>query len=185
MVILFQTNLIGKITGQLLPGEKDPLRRVRAWKQTTALVEKARKKLEAEGKPAFIIADHYGMTGLFTFYLPQARVALATEPLVYCVDSDTPENQLYFWPEYNYRADRKGQNAIFASEIDPYPLERWWWLKWLAVKRPTMPKCRRRWPCPNASRKSLNPSPTSASMKSIYGDRVFRRLHLWACYNLK
>jgi hypothetical protein len=66
-----------------LPGEKDPLRRVRAWQPTTALVEGEREKLEAEGRPAFIIADHYGMTGLFTFYLPQARTALPARPLVY------------------------------------------------------------------------------------------------------
>src|SRR5208283_5382715 len=75
VAILFQSNLIGKAAGQLLPGEKDPLRRVRAWRPTTALIEGEREKLEAGGKPAFIIADHYGMTGLFTFYLPQARAA--------------------------------------------------------------------------------------------------------------
>ena len=108
VAILFQSNLIGKIAGQLLPGEKDPLRRVRAWQPTAALVEGEREKLEAEGKPAFIIADHYGMTGLFTFYLPQARAALKSGPLVYCVDSDEPKNQLYFWPEYDYRAQSPG-----------------------------------------------------------------------------
>ena len=97
MAILYQSNLIGKITGQLLPGEKDPLRRVRAWQPTAALVETAREKLEAEGNPAFIIADHYGMTGLFTFYLPQARAAIEIrKPLVYCVDSDEPLEPIVF-----------------------------------------------------------------------------------------
>ena len=96
VAILFQSNLIGKVAGQLLPGEKDPLRRVRAWKPTTALVEGEREKLEAEGRPAFIIADHYGMTGLFTFYLPQARAALPARPLVYCVDSDEAEKPIVF-----------------------------------------------------------------------------------------
>ena len=105
-----------KSPARLLPGEKDPSRRVRAWKPTAALVEAAREKLAAEGKPAFIIADHYGMTGLY-FVLPAAgRAALKSEPLVYCVDSDEPENQFYFWPEYNYRAQRKGQNAIYVTE---------------------------------------------------------------------
>ena len=73
VAMMYQSNLIGKITGELLPGEKDPLRRVRAWRPTAALVEAAREKLEAEGKPAFIIADHYGMTGLFSFYLPRRQ----------------------------------------------------------------------------------------------------------------
>ena len=73
VAMMYQSNLIGKITGELLPGEKDPLRRVRAWRPTTALVEAAREKLGAEGKPAFIISDHYGMAGLFSFYLPDRQ----------------------------------------------------------------------------------------------------------------
>jgi hypothetical protein len=120
VAILFQSNLIGKITGQLLPGEKDPTRRVRAWKPTTALVENAREKLEAEGKPAFIIADHYGMTGLYSFYLPQAKAALPSEPLVYCADSDEPVNQFYFWPEYNGIIV-----AVFPPAALYFPPRRW------------------------------------------------------------
>jgi hypothetical protein len=185
VAILFQSNLIGKITGQLLPGEKDPLRRVRAWKQTTALVENARKNLEAEGKPAFIIADHYGMTGEFTFYLPPARAALPSQPLVYCVDSDTPKNQLYFWPEYDYRAGRQGQNAIFAGEVDPYRLESGWPWKWLThqtvgyakVPPPTTP--------PKQIAQEFESVTDLGELEIKIGDRVFRRLHLWACYNLK
>jgi membrane-associated phospholipid phosphatase len=185
VAILFQSNLIGKITGQLLPGEKDPLRRVRAWKQTTALVENARKNLETEGQPAFIIADHYGMTGLFTFYLPPARAMLPSQPLVYCVDSDTPENQLYFWPEYSYRAGRKGQNAIFAGEIDPYRLESGWPWKWLThqtvgyakVPPPTTP--------PKQIAQEFESVTDLGELEIKIGNRVFRRLHLWACYNLK
>jgi membrane-associated phospholipid phosphatase len=185
VVILFQSNLIGKIAGHLLPGEIDPLRRVRAWKQTTALVENARKNLEAEGKPAFIIADHYGMTGEFTFYLPPARAALPSQPLVYCVDSDTPKNQLYFWPEYDYRAGRQGQNAIFAGEVDPYRLESGWPWKWLThqtvgyakVPPPTTP--------PKQIAQEFESVTDLGELEIKIGDRVFRRLHLWACYNLK
>ncbi len=82
-VFLHQSNLIGQIIGHPLPAERDPLRRVRAWKETTALVNAARLKLAQEGKPTFIIADHYGMAGQFTFYLPEARSALSAAPLVY------------------------------------------------------------------------------------------------------
>jgi 4-amino-4-deoxy-L-arabinose transferase-like glycosyltransferase len=185
VVILFQSNLIGKITGQLLPGEKDPLRRVRAWRQTTALVENARKNLEAEGKPVFIIADHYGMTGQFTFYLPEARAALATQPLVYCVDSDTPENQLYFWPEYNYRGGRPGQNAIFAGEIDPYPLERGWLWKWLTHQTVGYGEVSPPFPMPPRMLQEFESVTDLGEFEIKIGKRVFRRVHLWACHNLR
>jgi 4-amino-4-deoxy-L-arabinose transferase-like glycosyltransferase/membrane-associated phospholipid phosphatase len=185
VAILFQSNLIGKVAGQLLPGEKDPLRRVRAWKQTTALVEGEREKLEAGGKPAFILADHYGMTGLFTFYLPQARAALPAGPLVYCVDSDEPKNQLFFWPDYDYRAQRQGQNAIYVSELDPYPLEPGWLWKWLThqtVGYATVPPP---FPKPPRMLKEFESVSDLGEFEIKIGKRVFRRLHLWACYNLR
>jgi membrane-associated phospholipid phosphatase len=188
IALMYETNLIGKIAGHPLPGEKDPLRRVRAWQPTAALVEDARKKLEAEGKPAFIIADHYGITGEFSFYLPSAHAAALTgTPLVYCIDSDEPENQLYFWPEYSYRANRKGDNAIFVSELDPYALESGWLWKWLTHQKInyTDPAPTR----PPLSLKRIAPefeSVTDLGEDEInLGGRVFRRVHLWACYNLK
>ena len=79
VTLMHQSNFIGKITGQPLPGEMDPLRRVRAWQSTAALVEAEREKLEAEGGPAFIIGDHYGITSLCTFYSPPARAALQSQ----------------------------------------------------------------------------------------------------------
>jgi len=186
VAILFQSNLVGKVAGQLLPGEIDPLRRVRAWKQTTALVENARESLEAEGKPAFIIADHYGITGLFTFYLPQAKAALQSKPLVYCADSDEPKNQFYFWPDYDYRAQRQGQNAIYVSELDPYPLEPGWLWKWLTHQTvgyagsPAPP-----FPMPLRMLQEFESATDLGEFEIKIGDRVFRRVHLWACYNLK
>jgi membrane-associated phospholipid phosphatase len=188
VVLMHETNLIGKIAGHPLPGEKDPLRRVRAWQPTAALVEDAREKLEAEGKPAFIITDHYGITGEFSFYLSSAHAAALTDtPLIYCIDSGEPENQFYLWPEYNYREHRKGDNAIFVSELDPYALESGWLWKWLTHQKINY----------------VNPAPTRPppSLKRIVPEfetvtdlgeheinldgRVFRRVHLWACFNLK
>jgi membrane-associated phospholipid phosphatase len=186
VALMYETNLIGKVAGHPLPGEKDPLRRVRAWQPTTALVEGAREKLEAEGKPAFIIADHYGMTGLFSFYLPLAHDALKTKPLVYCIDSDEPENQFYFWPEYNYHEHRKGENAIFASELDPYTLKSGWFWKWLTFQKIEHYEPTTR---PPLSLKQIVPefeTVTDLGEHEIkIGGRVFRRMHLWACYNLK
>ncbi|MGD0253305.1 MAG: glycosyltransferase family 39 protein [Verrucomicrobiota bacterium] len=185
VAIMYQSNLIGKITGELLPGEKDPLRRVRAWKPTAALVETEREKLAAEGKPAFIIADHYGMTGLFSFYLPEAHAALKTKPLVYCVDTDEPANQFYFWPDYNYRANRKGQNAIFISELDPYPLEKDWLWKWLEHQPVNYAAVPPPMQLPERIAGEFETVTDLGEHEIKFGDRVFRRLHLWACYNLR
>jgi 4-amino-4-deoxy-L-arabinose transferase-like glycosyltransferase/membrane-associated phospholipid phosphatase len=182
---MYDSNLVGKIAGQLLPGEKDPSRRARAWRQTAALVETAREKLEAEGQPAFIIGGHYGITGLFSFYIPQARRDISTStPLVYCIQSDEPENQFYFWPEYDYAATRKGENAIYVAEAGLYELGGGWFWKWLAhepLKRAepttvTLP--------PRIAQEFE--SVTDLGERDIQvGDRVFHRVHLWACYNLK
>jgi len=184
IAVMYQSNLIGKLAGQPLPGEKDPSRRVRGWSVEAKLVESAREKLAAEGKPAFIIAGHYGITGEYLFYIPRARAALKSEPLVYSADSDAPVNQFYFWPEYNYRDRRKGQNAIFAAEANLYKLEDGWFWKWLA-----------REPVNHATPAPVVLPPRIAQeFESItdlgeqdvnIGDRLFHRVHLWACYNLK
>jgi hypothetical protein len=185
LAAMYQSNLIGKIAGQPLPGEKDPSRRVQAWNVEAALVENAREKLAAEDRPAFIIAGHYGITGLYSFYIPQARTALKSEPLVYYAESDAPVNQFYFWPEYNYRDHRKGQNAIFAAEANLYKLEDGWVWKWLA-HQPVNPA--------GTPPPAMLPPRIAQEFESVtdlgeqdvkIGDRVFHRVHLWACYNLK
>jgi membrane-associated phospholipid phosphatase len=185
MAVMYQSNLIARIAGQPLPGEKDPSRRVRGWSQSAALVENAREKLAAEGKPAFIIAGHYGITGLYSFYIPQARAALKSGPLVYSADSDEPVNQFYFWPEYNYRDRRKGQNAIYVAEAGLYKLESGWVWKWLAhqpVNHAGTPT-----PAPPPPRIAQEfESVTDLGEQDVkIGGRVFHRVHLWACSNLK
>jgi len=184
--IMHQSKLVGKITGEQLPPSKDPLRRVQGWKQEAAFVEAEREKLQQTGKPAFVICGHYGITGLYSFYIPQAKAAIKSDqPLVYSIDSDTPHNQFYFWPKYNYLEHRQGQNAIFVSEVDPYPLERDWFWKWLEHR-----------PIPYANVPPPSPTPEKLlqQFESVtdlgehdikLGDRVFHRVHLWACYHLK
>lgn len=116
VVLLHDTDLIGKLTRHPLPIRVDPLRRVRYWDKTAEVVEAARKELEAEGKPVFVIAHHYGLTGELSFYMPEARRLIKSTPLVFYVTSPTPRNQFYFWPGY---AGRKGENAIFVRDLDP------------------------------------------------------------------
>jgi 4-amino-4-deoxy-L-arabinose transferase-like glycosyltransferase len=185
MTLVYDSALVGKIAGQPLPGEMDPTARAQGWPAAAGLVEAAREKLAAEGQPAFVIAGDYGITGLFSFYQPSARAALKAEPLVYCIDSDAPENQFYFWPEYDYRARRHGQNAIFVSDLGTFPLEADWPKKWL-----------RHEPVNYASFSTFGPAPARITQEfesvtdlgvqdvKVRG-RIFRHLHLWACYHLK
>jgi hypothetical protein len=115
VVIGHDTYLIGKLTGKWLPVNQDPLHRARGWKEVARLAGGSRRELLAEDKPVFIIADHYRLAGEITFYLPEARAAVSAQPLVYCRTSSKPVDQFYFWPRYY---ERKGQNAIFVSELD-------------------------------------------------------------------
>ena len=185
VAILHQPNYIGKIAGQSLPGIYDPLRRVRAWQSTAALVEGEREKLEAEGKPAFIIAEHYGMTSQLTFYSPPARAALASVPLVYFENFEDPRNQFYFWPEYLYGNSRRGQNAIFVKEVALRPPEPGWFWKWLKrqpVVYTDVPPLNH---LPRSMARQFESSTDLGEFEIKSGDRPFRRVHLWACYNLK
>jgi membrane-associated phospholipid phosphatase len=185
VAIMYDTDLVKRLTGHLLPGEKDASRRLRAWKQMAATVETEREKLATNGAPAFIICDHYGLTGLFSFYLPDAKAALKTEPLVYSIDSTEPANQFYFWPEYDYRAARKGQNAIYVEQIDPYPLEKGWVSKWFTGQRIEYRSVPPSEPAPSEIRDEFQSVTDLGEREDKVGDRVFHRMHLWACYDLK
>jgi membrane-associated phospholipid phosphatase len=114
VIPLHDTHLITKVTHVPLPPKQDPLSRVRGWKETAQLVGEARAELMGEGKPVFIIGDHYGITSQVTFYLPEAKNGVPDKPLAYFRSSDKPENQFYFWPGYQ---DRKGQNAIYMRRV--------------------------------------------------------------------
>jgi membrane-associated phospholipid phosphatase len=107
--------LIDKLTARYLPVNWDPLHRVRVWSEVARVVGEARSELKAEGKPAFIITDHYGLAGLISFYLPEARAKVSDTPLVYFRSTDRAGNQFYYWPGYS---GRKGENAIYVRELD-------------------------------------------------------------------
>ncbi|PYJ06399.1 MAG: hypothetical protein DME25_06775 [Verrucomicrobia bacterium] len=186
LVVMHESNLIGKLAGRPLPAGVDPLRRVRAWKQTSAVVAQARQKLLQEGKPTFIIADHYGMSGEFSFYLPEAKASLGTgEPLVCCQTTLEPENQLYFWPEYQYRGRRRGQNAIYVTESEPdQPVKGWVW-NWLMGREIGYAEVPPPTPPPVLIRQEFE-SVTDLGVHEVkLGDRVFRRVQLFACRNLR
>jgi hypothetical protein len=120
VILLHNTGIVGKLTGQPLPPKIDPGTRVRGWKQVAKTVSDARGKLALEGKPVFIIGAHYGITSLVSFYLPESRKAVsAGAPFVFYRSSEQPQNQFYFWPGYR---ERKGENAVFVSRrLQPPP----------------------------------------------------------------
>jgi undecaprenyl-diphosphatase len=136
----------------------DPLRRLRAWSETARVIDTARQKLQAEGKPAFIITDHYGIAGHCSFYLPDARAAIKQEAMVYFRTTDTPENQFFFWKGYT---GRTGQSAIYVEEHnEPDP------------------------PNPRIIQQ-FETVEDLGIFEVKYKGLVYRRLQLWACRNLK
>ncbi len=119
VALLHATEMVGYIFGRPIPAKIDPLHRVRGWNRIARMLDAERKKLEVDGQPVFFLTEHYGLTSILTFYLPEAKEAVTKKPLVYHVRMTVPENQYYFWPGY---ADRKGQNALYIAETNvPLP----------------------------------------------------------------
>ncbi len=114
MIFLTDTGVTRIVTGHYLPTEKDPLRRLRGWRQTALAAGEARQNLLKEGKPVFIICPEYGSTSLITFYLPEAKAGVPGQPMVFCWGADEPTTEFYFWPGYRFR-QRAGDNAIFIN----------------------------------------------------------------------
>jgi hypothetical protein len=158
VVVLHDTNLIQKIAGRPLPARIDPLRRVRGWRDAAGVVAEERDKLLRDGKPVFIIGDHYGITGLLSFYLPEAKASVSRQPLVYYQSSEQPDNQFYFWPGYN---TRKGENAVFVARNE----------------RPES--------APKRLHQEFE-SVTDLGMREIsYRGRVFHKIQIFQCRNLR
>jgi hypothetical protein len=156
------TNLIAQLAMPYLPLKLDPLHRVRAWDGVARTVGEARQDLLTEGKPVFIIAEHYGLAGTISFYLPEAKESVRGEPLVYCQSTEKPENQFYFWPGYD---GRKGQNAIFVNELDRDNAQ------------PEFPPAR--------LLKEFESVTDLGVREVLYHDQVCRALQLFACRGLR
>ena len=185
-VFMHSGDLIGRLAGNKLPGDKDPTHAhfARGGRETALLVEAERAKFDTN---ALIIADHYGRTGIYSFYSPPARAAAQTDqPLVYCIDADSAANQFYFWDSYNYRAHRRGDNAIFVVRLDPYPLEPGWVGKWLRhepIQFAEIPN-----PLPAPARVAAEfETVTNLGVREVKLDdgRIFQRVQIFGCYHLK
>jgi len=164
VILAHNTDLIGRLTGGwLLPVSQDPLHRVRVWSDCARVLGQARQDLLSEGKPVFIIGDHYGLTSLVTFYLPEAKAGVPDDPIVYFETKPVPENQFYFWPSYCHR---QGQNAVYFRELDR------------AKPVPAKP--------PPPELVSQFDSVTDLGVRDVlYHGRLCRPLQLFACRGLK
>lgn len=171
VAVLHETDLVRVAIGRPLPADKDPLRRVRGWRQLASIVGAARTRLEAEtGTPTFIVCPHYTYASQITFYLPEAKSAVTDVPLVYCIESERPRNQFFFLPNYRY-SNRKGHNAIWFESL-PRPKR--------STDPPPEPKP------PPAHLTARFESVTDLGVFSAgYKDRPFWWFQLWACRNLR
>jgi hypothetical protein len=113
VVLLHDTNLIAKVAGQPLPVKLDPLRRVRGHREFARQVAAVRTNLLAEGKPVFVIADHYGRAGLLSFYMPGGPESLPDQPFIYEARSEHVRSQFQVWPGYGHR---KGETALYVRQ---------------------------------------------------------------------
>ena len=172
VVLGHNTDWIARFThGRFLPVGLDPLRRVRGWTELAKIAGEVRQGLAAEGKPVFIIADHYGLAGEISFYLPEAKAAVKEQPLVYYQTSPFPRNQFFFWPGYT---NRIGESAIFVHELDrvnPAPMA-----AADVSKNGSDP----------ASRRPLFENVTDLGTREVlYHGQVSRRFQFFACRNLR
>jgi 4-amino-4-deoxy-L-arabinose transferase-like glycosyltransferase len=159
VVLLHDTDMLKRLTGEYLPTQIDPLRRVRAWSATADEVNRARKELAREGKDVFVIGAHYGITGEMSFYIPEAKAAVDDVPLVYYRSSGHAHNQFFFWDKY--RDQRAGQNAIYVHETE---------------------RCR---PPPPQVQEEFETIESLGLRSIMYRGREFRQIELFACRNLK
>jgi 4-amino-4-deoxy-L-arabinose transferase-like glycosyltransferase len=121
--VLHGTEVLAMVIGRNIPPKLDPLHRVRGWKEIAAMLERERQQLVAQGKPVFLITQHYGLTSILSFYIPEAKKMVRTDPFVYYIRTERPRNQFYFWMGYQ---NRSGQNALYVREADrpaPPPAE--------------------------------------------------------------
>jgi len=184
IVALLHSTSLTKLLVARLPGDIDIAHRSYGWRETALAIESERVKFDTN---SFIIADGYQTAGLYTFYLPAARAAInAPNPLVYAPSEDKPSNQFFFWDEYNYREHRRGENAIYVTQVEYYKLEHGWFWKWLhhePLSYRDVP------PLDPPPRRLTNEFETVTSLGlreiPINDGRIFHRIQIFGCYNLK
>lgn len=175
IVIMHDTRLITKISHRTLPVEFDATRRLQGWHALASVVDGARQELLKEGKPVFLVGNHYGFASEVAFSLDESRTNIRTSPFIYEKTTAVPGSQFFFWP--GYRVHRTGQNAIFFQEVDVPPA------------RPNSTE-----PPPQVAQALPPPSVIQEEFRSVtdlgvypvrHRDRIVRWVQLFACRDLR
>ncbi len=90
------------------PPGKDPLRKMRGWRELGREVTVFTSQIE---KPLFIFSDYYMTTSELAFYV-------AGHPRTYCINIGRRMNQYDIWPGFN---DFVGYNAIYVAKGEMSP----------------------------------------------------------------
>jgi membrane-associated phospholipid phosphatase len=185
VAFMHEPDLVQPIFGRPLPPKIDPSTRVRGYPEMARVVESARANFLADGKPVFIICSHYGITGHLSFYMPEARTNVTTNPLVYCQTSSTEaKNQFYFWPRY--QETHTGENALYVKEVSMPRLKKNWPLLWL--KGAPMDDLNRKEPDSKEAPDFLTQEFDSVKELGVfpvyYRNRVFHYIQIFECRNL-
>jgi hypothetical protein len=156
---------------------------VHGWKELARMAGQERVKMMAQGKPAFILCEHYGFTSQISFYLPEAKRRVATDPIVFYLATPTAENQYYYWPNY---LNRVGQNALFVREIEKPRFRPDWFSRWWSRKgdlyENALPPTR---PLPPEVRQEFE-SITDLGIRDVVVDgNIVRRVQFFECRDLR
>jgi membrane-associated phospholipid phosphatase len=183
VVLAHDTRLVDKIFHRTLPPRLDLLRRVHGWQEMARIVGQERRKIESPGTPAFILCEHYGFTSQISFYLPEAKSRVTTDPLVFYRATPRADSQFYFWPNYLHHT---GQNALFVREIEKPRFRPDWLARWwnhdpnLYLDNPSPSP-----PLPADISREFE-SVTNLGVRNVLvNGEIVRRIQLIACHNLR
>lgn len=184
IAFMHEPDLVQPFAGRALPPKIDPSTRVRAYRAMAATVEAQREKLEADGKPVFIIGAHYGTTGHLSFYIPEAHTDIADHPLVYCQMNGEAKNQFYFWP--GYVGNRTGDNAIYVKELGMPKLKSDWPILWLkgAPMKAIVREQPKQDPAPKFLTQEFESVQALGVFPILYRGRIFHYVQMFECRNL-
>ena len=183
VTVMLDTNLVERMIGRPLPANFDPLRRVRGYSEMARVVGLAEERLSQEDKPVFIIGDHYGITSLLTFYLPEARARVTDSPMVFCQPSEKPQNQYSFWPSYS--KTHLGQNALFVRGADSPKLASDWLVKWWNGENYLLAQDAESSAAPDWLLKQFDSVTNTGKYPVLYRGRVLHTVEIFACRNLR
>jgi membrane-associated phospholipid phosphatase len=182
VVLLHDTNIMSKIAGRPLPAKVDPLRRTRGWEEMAQVVGPEWRALRERSPGAFIIGDHYGTTGLLSFYLPEAAKDPKNDPQVFYMAIDHPQNQFFFFKSY---LDKKGQSALFVGQEELGQQPAGWLGRWLRGEVVGEPPLQPFPGVPEVVRDQFAEVVDLGVREVRYRGRLMRGVHLYECRGLK